>query len=43
MALPTPSRRPASKARVRSGEKKERTTPMAKTTSVSNSSTFGTS
>ena len=41
--LPTPSRRPASKARVRSGEKKLRTTPMPKTTSVSSISTFGVS
>ena len=41
--LPTPSRFPASSARVFSGEKKLRTTPMAKTTSVSSSSTLGVS
>ena len=41
--LPTPSRRPASRRRVRSGEKKLRTTPMANTTSASRSSTFGVS
>ncbi len=41
--LPTPSRRPANKARVRSAEKKLRTTPMAKTTSVRSSRTFGAS
>lgn len=40
---PTPSRCPANSARVRSGEKNDRTTPMAKTTSVSSSSTFGVS
>ena len=43
IALPTPSLRPASRARVCSGEKKERTMPMAKTTQVSSSSTFGVS
>ena len=43
MALPIPSRRPASSARVRSGEKKERIIPMAKTTPVRSSSTFGVS
>lgn len=43
MALPTASRRPASRARVRSGEKKDRTTPMAKTTCVSSISTLGVS
>ena len=41
--LPTPSRLPASSARVRSGEKKLRTMPMANTTSVSSISTFGVS
>ncbi len=41
MTFPTPSRRPASSARVRSGEKKLRTTPMANTTSVSSIRTFG--
>ncbi len=41
--LPTPSRLPASRARVRSGEKKLRTTPMAKTISVRSIITLGTS
>ena len=41
--LPTPSRFPASSARVFSGEKKLRTTPMANTTSASSISTFGVS
>ena len=41
--LPTPSRRPASRARVFSGEKKLRTTPIANTTSVSSIRTFGVS
>ena len=41
--LPIPSRFPASMARVRSGEKKLRTTPMPKTTRVSSISTFGVS
>ena len=41
--LPTPSARPASMARVFSGEKKLRTTPIANTTRVSSSSTFGVS
>ena len=41
--LPTPSRFPASSARVRSGEKKLRTTPMPNTTRVSSISTFGVS
>ena len=38
--LPVASRRPCSRARVRSGLKNERTTPTPKTTSVSRSSTF---
>jgi hypothetical protein len=41
--LPSPSCLPASRARVRSGEKKLRTTPIPKTTKVSNSRTFGVS
>ena len=41
--LPTPSRLPARSARVLSGEKKLRTTPMPNTTSVSSISTFGVS
>ena len=43
MTLATPSRRPASSARVRSGEKKLRTTPIANTTRVSSISTLGVS
>ena len=42
-ALPTPSRRPASRARVRSGAKKVWITPMTKTMPVSRSSTLGVS
>jgi len=41
--LPKPSRFPASIARVFSGEKKLRTTPMANTTSVNSISTLGVS
>ena len=41
--LPSPSRLPARKARVRSGEKKLRTMPMANTTSASSMSTLGVS
>ena len=41
--LPTPSARPASKARVRSGEKKDVNMPMTNTTPASSSSTFGVS
>ena len=41
--LPIPSCRPASNARVRSGEKKLRTTPMANTTRTSSISTLGVS
>ena len=43
ITLPTPSRLPDSSARVFSGEKKVRTTPIAKTISVSSISTLGTS
>lgn len=41
--LPTPCRRPDSKARVRSGAKKVCTTPMANTMPHSKSSTLGVS
>ena len=41
--LATPSRLPASSLRVPSGEKKLRTTPMAKTTRVNSISTLGAS
>lgn len=41
--LPSPSRLPARKPRVRSGEKKLRTMPMANTTSASSISTLGVS
>ena len=40
MTLPVTSRRPRSRARVRSGLKNERTTPMPKTTMASRSSTL---
>ena len=43
MTLPAPARRPASSARVRSGEKKVWITPMTKTMSVRSSSTLGVS
>ena len=43
MTLATPSRRPASNARVRSGGKKLRTMPIANTTRVSSISTLGVS
>ncbi len=42
-ALPAPSLRPASSARVRSGAKNVCTTPMTKTTPTSSSRTFGVS
>ena len=41
--LPTPSRFPARSARVFSGEKKLRTTPIPNTTSVRSIRTFGVS
>ena len=41
--LPMPSRFPARRTRVFSGEKKLRTTPMPNTTSASSISTFGVS
>ena len=43
MALPIPSRRPASSDRVRSGAKKVWITPIRKTMPVSRSSTLGVS
>ena len=43
MTLATPSLRPASRARVRSGVKYELTMPITKTTAVSSSSTLGVS
>ena len=43
MTWPTPAPRPESRARVFSGLKKLRTTPMAKTMATSSISTLGTS
>jgi hypothetical protein len=42
-ALPTPSRLPANKARVRSGAKKVWTTPMTNTIPTNSSNTLGVS